>query len=362
MQLRTPLIAGMPLSAMLKAVSQDTEFLTHTKAVQRIVQADGEAERGTGELGWKDDLADIFSAMLESQPWYVRIRLLEMRTQPREVLRVERVRGHIARTPGQGTPAASLRRYFEQSASLAGNGFYLSQIDGHREQGRLREPHTPSVSAARPVYVETGKPFGLIIIDVDMGPVFAAARSLLDPESSLYVTNEQGAYVFHPDATKIAGFDPAQRHRIQEEIPEAQPLLDGRLRELVIPSLRAGSAGSSVGYFERVPLAVDGGERFLVFGVSTPRDTVLEHVDEIRKRGAAYTFLFVLFAVILAILATRLLTKPLRQLTRGVDRLVRGQEHATVLPVARNDEIGELARAIQFLANNLNSERDNPRR
>ena len=72
--------------------------------------------------------------------------------------------------------------------------------------------------------------------------------------------------------------------------------------------------------------------------------------------------MFVLFAVVLAILATRLLTNPLRQLTQGVDRLVRGQEHATVLPVERNDEIGELARAIQFLAIKLNSERDNPRR
>ena len=72
--------------------------------------------------------------------------------------------------------------------------------------------------------------------------------------------------------------------------------------------------------------------------------------------------MFVLFAVILAILATRTLTKPLRQLAQGVDRLVRGQEHATVLPVERNDEIGELARAVQFLANKLNSERENPHR
>lgn len=355
-------IAGMRLSALIKAVSQDTQFLTHTKAVARIIQAQGEDERGIGGPGWKDDLADIFSAMLESQPWYHQIRLLDMQKQPREVVRVQRVHDQIKRMPAHRAPEEPLRRYFEASAGLAGNGFYLSEIDLHREHGRLGAPRTPSVSAARPVYAETGTPFGLIVIDVDMGPVFEATRSLLDPESSLYVTNEQGDYVFHPDATGTFGLDLEQPHRIQDEIPETRPLLEGSLPQLVVPRLRAGSAVNSVGYFERVPLAVDGTERFLVLGVSTPRDSVLEHVDEIRKRGAGYTFLFVLFAVVLAILATRLLTKPLRQLAQGVDRLVRGQKHETVLPVERNDEIGELARAIQFLANKLNSARANPRR
>ena len=140
-------IAGMRLSAMIKAVSQDTEFLTHTKAVDRIVQMQGESESGTGGLGWKDDLADIFSAMLESQPSYHQIRLLEMQDEAREIVRVERVNGHIKRMPAHRTPEEPLRRYFEASAGRAGNGFYLSRLQ--RERGRLGEPRTPSVSAAR---------------------------------------------------------------------------------------------------------------------------------------------------------------------------------------------------------------------
>ena len=352
-------IAGMSLSGMIDAVSRDTVFLTHTKAVERIAQAHGEDQRPAGGPGWRDDLADIFSAILESRPWYFQVRLIGVQDEGREIVRVERADGQIQRTPENRLQGKAHRPYFEETVKLPAGGFYLSKVDLNREHGRISEPHIPTLRGARPIYSKSGKLFGFVIINVDMRPVFEAARSLLDPEASLYIANEQGDFVFHPDSTKTFGFDLGDRHLVQDEIPEIKQLLEGWTLHMVADRVRTVSGADSVAYFERVPLVFDGGQRFLVLGVSTPRDTVLEHVDEIRKRGAAYTFLFSFLAVLLAISATRILTKPLRQMTQSVGRLVRGQ-HEAVLPVERNDEIGERARGFQFLANKLNSERGQP--
>jgi HAMP domain-containing protein len=349
-------IAGIRLSAMIEAVRADTDFLIRSLAVDRaarLIQGDRHPQ---DKADFMESLADVFSAILESRPWYFRVRFVEAGEEGREVVRVERVNDRIRRTPDELLQNQSSRPYFLDMAGLAKGEFFLSRIDLGQEHADVLEPNIPTLRGARPVVSDAGTVVGFVIVNVDMDPVFEAAASLLDPRETLYIANSAGDFVFHIDAGRTFGSQRGKPGLAPQEIPEITSLLDGSVEHLSVERMGNATGKAGIGYLERVSLDPGGGDRFLVLGVSTPDELVLEHVNEIRKRSAVYTFLFALLALVAAFLATRLLTRPLAQLTKATGQLVRGN-HKAVLPVEREDEIGELARNFRQLALALNKAR-----
>ena len=51
-----------------------------------------------------------------------------------------------------------------------------------------------------------GRPFGIVVINVDLGAEFARIRAARRPDSQIFVVNERGDYLFHPDQSREFGF------------------------------------------------------------------------------------------------------------------------------------------------------------
>ena len=98
--------------------------------------------------------------------------------------------------------------------------------------------------------------------------------------------------------------------------------------------------------FHRLPFGGADTNRFVVAGLATPLENVLRETQRLGDDTAHIVVAFSLLAVLLAVILSRVLTRPLNMMVAAARRFSR--EHVMGdLPLARTDEIGQLARSFR---------------
>lgn len=210
------------------------------------------------------------------------------------------------------------------------------------------------VSVATPVY--DGDTFlGVVGIDVALES-FVANIDLLRPSPNGY------AFLIDDDGDIVPG---RSEPVIQEALQDPANVAIGR----VVAAMRAGHAGTQrlsiadeevvVGY---APLGATGGS----LGLVTPIDDITEQagvvaVTDAISRDAQQTVMvigitaLILFALALGVAAymnRRFLVRPIDQLVAGTQAVAAG-DLDTAIPIARRDELGELASAFNEMTGRL---------
>src|SRR5262249_12671 len=77
----------------------------------------------------------------------------------------------------------------------------------------------PVFRVSTPFFAPDGNAFGIIIINLDLRTAFARIRSSARLGGSLYLVNERGDYLVHPDRSREFGFEFGRSYRIQDDFP-----------------------------------------------------------------------------------------------------------------------------------------------
>lgn len=296
---------------------------------------------------WRERMAARFVAELTSKPAYSQFRIIGA-DNGKEILRVDRAgpNGAIRVAPEPELQNKGDRDYFKNTISLKADEVYVSPIDLNQENGVIEVPHVPTLRVATPVFAADGRLFGIVIINVDMRPAFDRVRSSVRRGGGIFVVNERGDYLVHPDRQREFGSQLGTPTRWQTDLPElAVPLTSvDSMSHVVRDSAgeRGGGAlatarpasGEPIGIIETVPNAV-----FMAPAKAVQQSTLLV--------GLAA----VLCAGVLAMLIARSLTKPLVQMTVAVEDI--GNGGPIGVPVDVGDEVGVLARAFARVVNEL---------
>ncbi|HMB90485.1 MAG TPA: ATP-binding protein [Rhodothermales bacterium] len=397
--------------ASLEAISKDVWFLAETPPVEGLMRArngplisrsEGRLDRLTNhsEAEWLDQLAGIFAVFLENRPSYLQIRLIGLADGGREILRME-AQGDstVFRTPRSALQQKGTQSYFTEAVNLPEGQVYLSPIDLHREEGEVASG-IPTLRVASPVHDSRGQPFGILIVNVDFRHQLRALADLVDPEVSLYLANNWGELLVRPDSLSpmAAALDqraapdslvvtdslsvevgdsladgdslavsPVAQADVEEE--QIASLDSTALVQKHFPSIKTWFAGTSdvlpasmmqtegptLAYFERIPYYLKTDQHFLVLAATSPRDLYLDGVTKVRNRSALITVLFAVWGIILALVFSNYLTRPLRSVTHAISRFGTDDEEMN-LPVRRQDEIGVLARAFDTMARQIQAQ------
>ncbi|SHL22311.1 PAS domain S-box-containing protein [Bradyrhizobium lablabi] len=299
----------------------------------------------TTEMEWRRRLGQRFAAELASKPNYHEFRYIGVDDGGRELVRVDR---SDPGGPPRIVPESDLQRKddraaFSETIRLADGEVYVSPVDFNQDHGVFETPHVPVLRVATPVHTPDGRPFGIVIINVDMRPAFARIRAGAVARGHSYVVNDQGDYLVHPDPAREFGFEFGKPEHIQEEIPDFTQILkagdstarvfqdgSGRRFGMGVEMVRLAE-GPLVAVIQAVPYSV------LTLAVAAIRDSTL-------MAG----FLAAFCAFVLAVIVARSLTRPLVQMTKVVQGFSRDQN--LPLPSGGGHEIGELARAFADMA------------
>ena len=302
----------------------------------------------TTEAAWRERLEGQLAVQMGLKPAYS-LRLIGVGDGHREIVRIDRSGpgGAVRIVPEAGLKQVGDASYFRETISLSPGQVYVSPVHLNDENGVMKTPHVPILQIAMPVLADGGKPFGIVIVDADMRPVFDRVRSSARPNENLYVVDDKGNYLVHPDRDREFGAQLGRPTKWQGDFPDLAASVGAT--ESIARALT--DQGGRLNGIALAPARLVGGQWIAV--IQAVPNTVFMGPAAIQYSSLLVGLIAVLAAAALAILIARSLTRPIAQLTAAVESVA--QKGTAIIPVDAGGETGVLARAFARVMDEANA-------
>ncbi len=301
----------------------------------------------------KDALATLFELLIASNPAYLQVRLISAQEHGLEMVRVDRDKSGPVRVTGDNLQEKGFLPYVSDTLKMQAGSFYLSPIVINHESGTHAGLNQPSAIFATPLVDTINQDIGVIVINLDLKNAFDSLASDLPKSFSLFLANQQGDFLIHPDASRTFGFDRGQRVLLQNEFPDAAALIEGKVFESTVISKTGAYADAPlVTAFIRDRDKALYGANTLFLGVGQPMQQVLAKADELGSRIVFIIGGICIAGIMLAVALARYITNPINRLNNAVQSFSVTQDIGA-LPTQRDDELGQLARSFLVMHNQI---------
>jgi diguanylate cyclase (GGDEF)-like protein len=344
-------VLGRRLSIALGEVAKDALLLAGIPVTAQIAGAPDDPSVDPR----KTAIADTFAALLSVHPEYFQVRLISAGNNGMELVRVDRDQDTLKRVVGVDLQEKGHYPYVFQALRLAGGQIHLSKIIINHERGAHSGLDKPTLQVATPVAAGHGPKLGLVVINVDLNGLFGLLKTDLPGDFHVFLTNEWGDFLIHPDPSQTFGFDRGRRVLVQDAFERVSEIIQGQADSVVI---NAGASqrqpGDSVAAFVKLAFGDANAHRFVILGLSQPLQNVLRETHFLGIRTMQMVLGFSILAIMLSAIVSRAMTGPLNMMVRAAKRF--SADHAIVdLPLARNDEVGLLARSFKDMQTQINA-------
>lgn len=297
---------------------------------------------------WKDRLATLFLAQLRANPNYLQMRFIGVHNGGREIVRLERTASHgkIRRDPESELQKKGTRAYFTQTIGLHQGNIFVSRIELISEHGAIQVPHVPVLHIATPVYDNHNKPYGIIVITIDMRTVLATIRANTDPGDHLYVINDLGGYVLHPDPRMEFNWQLGRQIGHESQFPALSKFVSNTNSDNGLLTLSNGARIGVASY--RTSLA---GKRVIKILVTAPYAALSAHWKTIVTAVLLAFALVAPIVLLIVLIIARSLSVPLANLTDAVKRY--SGDSIVSIETAGSGEVRELASAFEKMTHDL---------
>ena len=350
-------------SSHLENIVNEVRLIASVPAINGIIRAINaggiDYEEGSRLTDWKSRLSDVFYSMLASHSDFFQVRFIGLDNNGKEVVRVDRVQGTIVKIPEDQLQQKGHRDYFQATIAMDPGQIYLSDINLNREHGEISLPVTRTMRLATPVYdPANGRMFGIVIINVDVGPILDQFEHLVEPPSEIYLINKDNEFLIHPDHSKTFGFEYQKRYQLKDEMPEY-----ANIREL-IPQRVRGEASQVIANDDNIlvaslmKLSLNGyssQHKNLLLMIKVPASAVMTEINQIRNDSIWLTLVLLIAGIASILLFTRRLIRPLELITREVENYRSGIINIENLK-GHQDELGTLASAFRSMTERISNQ------
>jgi diguanylate cyclase (GGDEF)-like protein len=346
--LTTTHVFGRRLAAVFGRIGGEARQLAQQQITRQA------ALGGAAAAPARSAVADAFEAMLRNQPRYFQLRLISAAEHGAELVRVDRNGAGTVRVQDDALQEKAHFPYVFQTLQLGGGEVFLSKIELNHEADSHDAQNEPTLHVATPVLDDAGQLVGVIVIGVDVSRIFGDLRADIPGYLRLLLANEWGDFLIHPDPAQAFAFDQGQRVLMQEAFPAVESLVKAPGQPLLAQaSLNEGARVTPVlGAFARLRLAPDARGGDVLLGIAEPLDEIVRSTRVLGDTLTQIVFALSAAAIVLAMLAASLVTRPIKEMTREAQRF--SSEHVVgELPVRRGDEIGELARGFHDMQHSV---------
>ncbi|MCB1463296.1 MAG: PAS domain S-box protein [Nitratireductor sp.] len=326
----------------IEIAREDVQAIAGMPAVVRLAALHAEAHPGEDiepERQLRTELAGQFLAILQAKKNYLRLRLIGT-TDGMEIVRVSR---KTAGTAASITPQALLqskahRPYFSASFDLGDGEIHVSPIDYIREHRAIKTPNVPAIRLAVAVRSDDGVPLALTIINMDMRPLFQQLRDETPKKGYLFLVDEAGNYLVHPDTSKEFGFETGKPFRLQDDWPGlAGPIASKEPTSLQVQDKAGLKHAAAIWPVELADT------RSVAIAEIVPVQVLMEQASTIAGSTVNVAAIAALVSGMVAVAIGISFSRPLRHVTTALNAPSRHQPIR--LPVKASGEIGALARA-----------------
>lgn len=365
----------------LAALHTTLEMLADSSAVlQALPSANPETTQG-GLSSPSPSLKPIvreFMTIMEHQPAYAQIALLQADQSGQEIVRVERqADGQLTQVATVALRAEGEASYFKQAIHLNPHQFTLDNSLSDRDNQAVYSPSRIVLRMAVPVFTDEDMQRGILTISEDFNKLTQALFQNSHQGIYIVLADSMGNLLYLSDQTKKMLQEHADpltpqgqqsnpesplKEGVQSYFPKAQFFFQdppspppGRYQTTLYaaPSVQVSLPEQALNLvFQRIYFDPAKPARYLLMLAVASSTAMTERAQQYWYDILQLSLAVALGLSILIILATRQLTLPIRHLTRTIQRITAGEVEAT-LYLAGKDEVGELATTFQGLLDNV---------
>lgn len=344
-------LTSLHFKAAYDEMNNDAFVVARTPPVMGIVRASrnqgvDQLDGSTTEL-LRKRMEAVFTSVMTARLHYTQMRFIGVADNGRELVRVDRRDGALNAVPRDELQEKGGEPYYKASLGLREDEVYFSDVTYNREHGNIDAELIPTVRTIAPVFNEMQELVGFIVINADYPKLITKTFMKVLPSIDTVIVNHAGDYMEYSHNGTISDF-----------------VFHADIRHQPPPFIEKISATSSdgesfmeqdtVAYFVRLSLDARNPNTFLGVMLKMPRDELLRDAQSIRFDIQVLAIELILLSLLITFLASRALTKPLIKMTKNIVES-KDFRRELDLPTGLNDEIGDLARAFQVMADELMS-------
>ncbi|MEA5470836.1 methyl-accepting chemotaxis protein [Spirulina sp. 06S082] len=212
------------VTTFLEGIENDVLFLSKVPPIQGMIRAEAnegvDTENSSTFEQWQKRLSEIFSSKLESKSYYFSLRYIDEKGD--EFVRVDSEDNKINIIPRSQLQNKADRPYFQDTMQLSERAVYASPVNLNQERGAIEYPYKLVIRYSTPIFDPAGNRQGLIIVNVSAKRLVDFIRNEnKDKNTEIFVINQDGYYVYHPDSNKEWGFDLERDDNFSQDYSES---------------------------------------------------------------------------------------------------------------------------------------------
>lgn len=300
-------------------------------------------KRRMTEAEWRG-VEEEFLRTMEAEQAYYQVRFIA--ADGMESIRVNNEKGRLRLVPREGLQYKGDRYYFREALATPPGTVYLSPLDFNVEYGRIEEPRRLVARVATPVRDDSGRVRGAVVINV-FGEELLGTLARLRPFPGI----------------RVLLLDEAGRFVEMEEAAQAPRFRAGTQKgpggiHLPPPETKTGEIVRATGdtLLASAPVHTGPGSAWRLVKIY-PRAFLFADIAKLHRAIIFLAFPMLLLAAGLAILAARSFSRPIQELSRFAGEVAAGDCDSRSA-IASQDEMGELAAALNDMAGSLAASRE----
>lgn len=325
-------LAIQSFTSLLNEVANDIAVTTENSLLEDYIADPSETHI--------EDLNKLFSTLLRNKPNYFQIRLLDVNSNGKELIRFDKQQNEIIQIPDENLQFKGDRLYFREALKIPNGTYYYSAINLNEEFGKISLPHTPTLRAVGQVYNHNQVLQALLVINVDLSAFYNELSQIMESDNQLFLVNDAGDYLFAPDIEKCFGSQLKSGNSFYTDFRTS----DSLFANPKLGSIQDSQQNQFQYYWEAINYSP--GQRFYL--VNMQEDNLLfRSAYLVRNYSIKLVVVVSLVSLLLAFLFVSLFSKRIKLITEAVVAYEKDREHPsqTLLPATRKDELGILARA-----------------
>lgn len=206
----------------LETRNKDLQFVSKLPSTMGIFRA--RANSGIDPLDestvseWTTRLSTTFRSMIQTNTEYYSITLVD--NGGNEIVKVVSEKNGINQQSNQVLNNISQESYFQGGMKLNRiNATYISSVLLSRENGKIIEPYIPLIYFVKPVFDNDGDRQGFLIATIDVQSFAHLQGTVTESKATLFVVDQDGYFLHHPDVAKEWGFALDHRYTINQDYP-----------------------------------------------------------------------------------------------------------------------------------------------
>ena len=340
----------------------DTEYLSGLPQIKKYMGTENGDLRGH----YRNELRPFFATFLSIKKQYINVRMIDSNRNmiefegDRPASKAKSIDEDDIPSEGEASAGADESQPQEKASvnfkfnDYPGKKTYLSDVHLLHHDLIGSGKRMAIMDAIHSVY-DGERRVGILVITLNMGSEFAELQQEVhkNPYAELYITNERGDYLVHPDKMMTFGFEDNKKFKMQEDFAKTAffYLYPKDQKDLTFDPHFIQS--EQVMNLVKVPFDASEPSRFLVVGIMLKFDQVLQQFKSIRTRSVLLAGVLVICILFSTRFFYRRLARNLNAITLAAEKYSDGAGELDLL-INSNDEIGVLAATFSGMVHQIN--------